>query len=248
MKLASRCRMFAFTLSAFILSALAVVKVAMACSHAPPNPPQVCIQQIDPTHFCVLIKNYNSGGGAQPGQFCTCALRRLGPIVSVDSFQMLFCGTSQPVPGWNFQANSISTQAWSQILQGPSTGFASAVTGTVPPETCLDLKFIVEVLPGTTAPQFAVAIQNGGLLVGNGEADSTGRPRPSSFEVRPAGPVMITTGTPCRADLDGDGMVTSMDFFQFLTAFFSGNADFNGDGVTSSQDFFDYLVAFFTPC
>ena len=248
MTLASRCRSFSLVLAMFVLSTLAVVKVAMACSHAPPNPPQICIQQIDPTHFCVLIKNYNSGGGAQPGQFCTCALRRLGPIVSIDSFQMLFCGTNQPVPGWNFQPSSVSSQAWSQILQGPSTGFASAVNGQVPPEACLDLKFIVTVAGGTTPPQLAVALANGGLVVGDGEADSTGRPRPGSFEVRPAGPVMITTGNPCPADLDGDGMVTSMDFFNFLTAFFSGSADFNGDGVTSSQDFFDYIVAFFTPC
>ncbi len=52
----------------------------------------------------------------------------------------------------------------------------------------------------------------------------------------------------CPADFNGDGFVTSQDFFDFLSAFFAGNADFNGDSVTNSQDFFDFIGAFFTPC
>lgn len=52
----------------------------------------------------------------------------------------------------------------------------------------------------------------------------------------------------CPADINGDGAVTSQDFFNFIAAFFSMNADFNHDGLTTSQDFFDFLAAFFTPC
>jgi hypothetical protein len=55
-------------------------------------------------------------------------------------------------------------------------------------------------------------------------------------------------GVPCRPDIDHDGVVTSQDFFDFLTGFFAGNADFNNDAVTNSQDFFDFLTAFFAGC
>jgi len=61
---------------------------------------------------------------------------------------------------------------------------------------------------------------------------------------------MVIGLPPCRADLNGDGVVNSQDFFEFLTAFFAGAplADINGDGAVTSQDFFDFLAAFFAGC
>ena len=60
----------------------------------------------------------------------------------------------------------------------------------------------------------------------------------------------VIQGTPCTADLNGDGVATSQDFFQFLTAFFNNDpvADMNHDGAITSQDFFDFLAAFFVGC
>lgn len=58
------------------------------------------------------------------------------------------------------------------------------------------------------------------------------------------------SGITCRADFNGDFVVNSQDFFDFLGAFFSASpsADFNVDSVVNSQDFFDFLVAFFEGC
>jgi hypothetical protein len=57
-------------------------------------------------------------------------------------------------------------------------------------------------------------------------------------------------GSYCASDANMDGVVTSQDFFDFLTAFFDGRgvADINGSGQVDSQDFFDFLTAFFTGC
>ncbi len=58
------------------------------------------------------------------------------------------------------------------------------------------------------------------------------------------------TAPACAGDFNGNGVVNSQDFFDFLSAFFAAlpSADYNGDGTINSQDFFDYLTAFFAGC
>ncbi len=60
----------------------------------------------------------------------------------------------------------------------------------------------------------------------------------------------LTLGNPCRADFNGDGVVDSPDFFDFLNAFFVSDpaADINDDTLINSADFFDFLTAFFAGC
>lgn len=62
-------------------------------------------------------------------------------------------------------------------------------------------------------------------------------------------PAMLTVND-CAVDVNCDQAVTSADFFDFLTAFFTNApaADFDHDGIVTSQDFFGFLAAFFAGC
>lgn len=96
----------------------------------------------------------------------------------------------------------------------------------------------------------AGATSVGGVAAPAVDAGGTGRPQGAGVDI---GAFERVDGT-CRADMNGDGVVTSQDFFDFLGVFFEGGgvggegSDFNGDGVTTSQDFFDFLAAFFAGC
>jgi hypothetical protein len=72
--------------------------------------------------------------------------------------------------------------------------------------------------------------------------------KPGAVMAVDAASILVPGAAACPADFNGDGTVTSQDFFDFLQAFFASNADFNRDGVTNSQDFFDFLAAFFEIC
>ncbi len=54
----------------------------------------------------------------------------------------------------------------------------------------------------------------------------------------------------CVGDFDGNGTITSQDFFAFLIEFLDSDerADVDGNGVVESTDFFSFLTVFFEGC
>lgn len=66
-------------------------------------------------------------------------------------------------------------------------------------------------------------------------------------------PLRVTIfGSPlrCPADVNADFMISSQDYFDFITMFFTADpgADFNTSGSVDSQDFFDFISVFLTGC
>ena len=61
---------------------------------------------------------------------------------------------------------------------------------------------------------------------------------------------IVATGDSCRADFDGDGFVTGLDFDLYVLAFEAGDAtaDFDADGFVTGIDFDQYVAAFEAGC
>ena len=62
--------------------------------------------------------------------------------------------------------------------------------------------------------------------------------------------ISVVQGSPCLADIDGDGDADVADFFAFVVAFAAGDpaADINGDGTIDVSDFFAFVAAFAVGC
>lgn len=77
------------------------------------------------------------------------------------------------------------------------------------------------------------------ILIGSTDHDPLGIDGGGACYVVWGGPP--DTGDPCRADLDGDGLLTIFDFLEFQNLFSAGDlrADFDGDLLLT---FFDFLV------
>ncbi len=110
-------------------------------------------------------------------------------------------------------------------------------------------------------PDGVHALADGTFLV---TSDSTFEQGRGLFRVSPSGDILqtlddsrsygpielLTLIEACRADLDGNGVIDSDDFFAYLDLFASGDpgADITGNGTIDSEDFFAYLDLFVAGC
>jgi aminopeptidase N len=94
---------------------------------------------------------------------------------------------------------------------------------------------------------------NAGGIVLDGELVGPAATSLPSGDGTPGGSVMysftVQAGL-CRADIDGDGVLTVQDIFDFLTAWFAGTpqGDFDSSGTLTAVDIFDFLSAWFAGC
>jgi len=54
--------------------------------------------------------------------------------------------------------------------------------------------------------------------------------------------------SPCPADYDGSGALTTQDIFSFLSSWFQGNADYDHSGATEVVDIFVFLADWYRGC
>ncbi len=71
-----------------------------------------------------------------------------------------------------------------------------------------------------------------------------------AFHTGMTGAIRVEAGSTCRANLDGDGVLTLFDFLEFQNLFDSGDlaADFDGDGVLTLFDFLEFQNEFDAGC
>ncbi|UYV11689.1 MAG: hypothetical protein NCW75_10305 [Phycisphaera sp.] len=71
-----------------------------------------------------------------------------------------------------------------------------------------------------------------------------------AFHTGMTGAIRVEAGDTCRADLDGDGVLTIFDFLAFQNLFVAGDlaADFDGDGSLTLFDFLAFQNEFDAGC
>lgn len=162
----------------------------------------------------ITIHNYTSFG-ANPGQFCTCALAALGPVISVDAVEILDTSTGLPVPGFNFSPNPTTSGGFN--LSGPGmggqfVGFLSDVSQAIPSGLSIELRFLVSVPDGTTitevsdtylgAPELPAAAP---LSVATDEGDVSGNPLGTHQSIQAAASVGLVPHLPSSFSIDFQG-------------------------------------------
>jgi hypothetical protein len=185
-----------------LVVAVGLGSAANACQDPPVGPPSIQIVQVSATTYCIWICNYSTAA-ALPGQFCTCAINKLGVIDNIKAVDVFLtsidgtmpdpCNPGQfviPLPGWSFNPNSNIGQTYqNQAGSGNWEGLLSATAQPIQPGRPITIKITLNVLPGVTSSDLSSAIDAGDPpFIGAGESNMDGTALvPGHFSLRSAG-------------------------------------------------------------
>jgi hypothetical protein len=178
-------------------------------------PPTVCVELLPACQAKIVIKGYTTYAGAPGSQFCSCAFAVVPSILSVDSVELRSCfgndsngppcGATGPVlPGFDDGlgnstfvtdnlANSFFAAASGSAL--PWQGFFSAVYGAgIPPNSCVDIIFIVTLQNPCSIAQLAGELSSSGPILGASSAQPDGTPNGGHLSL--TAPASISIGNP----------------------------------------------------
>ncbi|MEM7228735.1 MAG: hypothetical protein AAF432_07965 [Planctomycetota bacterium] len=174
----------------------------------------------------LTIHDYTSFG-ANPGQFCACALNVLSPFITVEDVLICDAATGLPIPGWDFVPNNVVGQEFNIANGGGNfVGFLSETTATIPPGFDIDIKFKVSAPVGVGFDEVRQALQSADNIVGTDEGNFDGTLTGGHFGLRPAGqiggmpPPCPWDCTPVNADgTVGNGLVNIDDLLAVINSF-----------------------------
>jgi len=195
----------------------------------------------------LTIHDYTSFG-ANPGQFCACALNVLAPMITVQEVIMCDATTGLPIPGWDFVPNALVGQEFNIAAGGGNfIGFLGETTQNIPPGFPIDIKIKVTVPVGTSFDQIEDALQAAGPLVGTDEATFDGQLTGGHQGILPAGEIaQMAPSCPwdCAPDNGdgtfGNGVVNIDDLLRVINEFGQSggsscdNSPDNGDGTVGN--------------
>jgi len=173
--------------------------------------------------------------GDQLGNYRIATLSQTGVDLHVNSQgQAVFTATvvdvndSMMTPRTAIIAGEPERSAWVVAVEG---GSLSLPTGSVQ---------LRKVRMGTTG-----AFNDSGDVVFVIDAGTVSVPDEAVIVARLSAP---SNPSPCPADYDGSGALTTQDIFSFLSSWFQGNADYDHSGATEVVDIFVFLADWYRGC
>lgn len=177
--------------ASFCLLSLVGAQVAEACVNTMANAPPIQIRFLGDGTTNLRFLNYSTFPTSS-GSFCACAFKRVAPITSVNSAQIMLTGSNQVLGAFDFNPNATTGTSVAAIIPGNWNGFQASLSQTVAGGQAVDVQFNVTVPLGTSFNTLSQALSNAGVIIATDEANPDGSVSQGHFHALPAGNITQT--------------------------------------------------------